>query len=316
MDKTGIALEVLDAVGGKDNVIASDICMTRLRIMTQHPSLVDTEKLSSTRGVLGIVRRGKSGLEVVFAPGRAEDVYDELVRLTGIKPDNSVFEGIAAQGSALQVQINSPRDTRAQIDPDDETDSSPELVEKPDADDMRGLVSLLESDLLSDDDSEEDEGEDDADDMDDEGARVLVINGPNINMLGIREPSIYGREDYQALLSLCHDAADEAGFSDCTCLQSNHEGDLVDYIQDALGSYDGIVINPGAYTHTSVAILDAVKAVSLPCVEIHISKIDEREDFRQISYIRQACFETIAGMGIKGYRKAILDLADHLGISR
>jgi len=314
MDKTRIALEVLDAVGGKDNVVASDICMTRLRIMTQHPSLVDTEKLSSTRGVLGIVRRGKSGIEVVFAPGRAEDVYDEIIRLTGIKPDNSVFEGIAAQGSALQVQINSPRDTRPPAESHDESDPSPELVEKPDADDMRGLVSLLESDLLSDDDSEEDE--DDADDMDDEGARVLVINGPNINMLGIREPSIYGREDYQALLSLCHDAADEAGFADCTCLQSNHEGDLVDYIQDALGSYDGIVINPGAYTHTSVAILDAVKAVSLPCVEIHISKIDEREDFRQISYIRQACFETIAGMGIRGYRTAILDLADHLGIHR
>lgn len=316
MDKTGVALEVLDAVGGRDNVMASDICMTRLRIMTQHPSLVDTEKLSSTRGVLGIVRRGRSGIEIVFAPGRAEDVYDELVRLTGIKPDNSVFEGIAAQGSALQVQINSPRDARTQTGPDAKSDPSPELVEKPDADDMRGLVSLLESDLLSDDDSEEDETEDDADDMDDEGARVLVINGPNINMLGIREPSIYGREDYQALLTLCHDAADEAGFSDCTCLQSNHEGDLVDYIQDALGSYDGIVINPGAYTHTSVAILDAVKAVSLPCVEIHISKIDEREDFRQISYIRQACFETITGMGIKGYRKAILDLAAHLGIHR
>jgi len=159
-----------------------------------------------------------------------------------------------------------------------------------------------------------DDEDDEDDDMDDDGARVLVLNGPNINMLGIREPSIYGRQDYQALLSLCHDAADEAGFSDCTCLQSNHEGDLVDYIQDALGSYDGIVINPGAYTHTSVAILDAVKAVSLPCVEIHISNVDEREDFRKVSYIRQACFETVTGMGIEGYRKAILDLAEHLGI--
>ena len=96
MDKTGIALEVLDAVGGKDNVTASDICMTRLRIMTEHPSLVDTEKLSSTRGVLGIVRRGKKGIEVVFSPGKAEDVYGEIVRLTGIEPDEGVFAGIAA----------------------------------------------------------------------------------------------------------------------------------------------------------------------------------------------------------------------------
>ena len=317
MDKTGIALEVLDAVGGKDNVTASDICMTRLRIMTEHPSLVDTEKLSSTRGVLGIVRRGKKGIEVVFSPGKAEDVYGEIVRLTGIEPDEGVFDGIAADGSALQVQINSSHEAKAQAESDDEEDSpSEELGEKPDADDMRGLVSLLESDLLSEGDSDDEEEDEDADDddMDDDGARVLVLNGPNINMLGIREPSIYGRQDYQTLLSLCHDAADEAGFSDCTCLQSNHEGDLVDYIQDALGSYDGIVINPGAYTHTSVAILDAVRAVSLPCVEIHISNVDEREDFRKVSYIRQACFETVTGMGIEGYRKAILDLAEHLGI--
>ena len=216
MDKTGIALEVLDAVGGKDNVTASDICMTRLRILTEHPSLVDTEKLSSTRGVLGIVRRGKRGIEVVFSPGKAEDVYGEIVRLTGIEPDEGVFDGIAADGSALQVQINSSHEAKAQPEPDDADDSPSELVEKPDADDMRGLVSLLESDLLSEGDSDEDvEDEDDEDDdMDDDGARVLVLNGPNINMLGIREPSIYGRQDYQALLSLCHDAADEAGFGE------------------------------------------------------------------------------------------------------
>ncbi len=97
-------------------------------------------------------------------------------------------------------------------------------------------------------------------------------------------------------------------------MQSNHEGDLVDAIQAAYQTYDGIVINPGAYTHTSIAILDAAKAVGLPVVEVHISKVEEREDFRQVSYIRQACFETVTGLGIQGYRKAILDLAAHIGL--
>ena len=145
-------------------------------------------------------------------------------------------------------------------------------------------------------------------------ASVLVLNGPNINMLGIREPGIYGSESYTDLLQLCQDTAAEVGFDKCTCYQSNHEGDLVDAIQNAMGKYDGIVINPGAYTHTSIAILDAAKAVRLPIVEVHISKVEEREDFRQVSYIRQACFETISGMGIAGYRKAILDLAEKLDL--
>ena len=140
-----------------------------------------------------------------------------------------------------------------------------------------------------------------------EGRSLLVINGPNINMLGIREPSIYGKADYAALVRTCKAAAAEAGFRDIKCYQSNHEGAIVDEIQAALGTYDGIVMNPAAYTHTSIAILDALKAVSIPHVE-------NREDFRQVSYVRQACFETVTGMGIEGYRKAILDLAAHLGM--
>ena len=146
------------------------------------------------------------------------------------------------------------------------------------------------------------------------GRSLLVINGPNINMLGIREPNIYGKADYSALVRACKAAAAEAGFRDIKCYQSNHEGAIVDEIQAALGTYDGIVMNPAAYTHTSVAILDALKAVSIPCVEVHISHIENREDFRQVSYVRQACFETVTGMGIEGYRKAILDLAAHLGM--
>ena len=134
--------------------------------------------------------------------------------------------------------------------------------------------------------------------------KIMIINGPNLNMLGIREPEHYGRETYADLVKKIEAHATSRGVAVC-CLQSNHEGDLVDYIQSAYGNYDGIVINPGAYTHTSIAILDAVKSVSLPTVEVHISKVDEREDFRKISYIRAACVATISGHGTDGYLEAI-----------
>ena len=134
--------------------------------------------------------------------------------------------------------------------------------------------------------------------------RIKVINGPNLNMLGIREPGIYGSENYESLVKRIKDYAEEKSFY-VECYQSNHEGDLVDEIQSCFGKFDGIVINPGAYTHTSIAILDAAKAVNLPVVEVHISKVEEREDFRQISYIRQACVKTITGHGTNGYIEAI-----------
>ena len=133
---------------------------------------------------------------------------------------------------------------------------------------------------------------------------ILVINGPNLNMLGIREPDIYGKETYAALVEKIENYAKAKDVS-VKCYQSNHEGDLVDNIQFAYGVFDGIVINPGAYTHTSIAILDAVKAVGIPTVEVHISDVSSREDFRQISYIRQACFKTISGKGTDGYLEAI-----------
>lgn len=133
---------------------------------------------------------------------------------------------------------------------------------------------------------------------------ILVINGPNLNMLGIREPDIYGNETYGTLVKKIEAYADEKGVA-VKCYQSNHEGDLVDNIQFAYGVYDGIVINPGAYTHTSIALLDALKAVGIPTVEVHISDLSTREDFRQISYIRQACFKTITGKGTDGYLEAM-----------
>ena len=134
--------------------------------------------------------------------------------------------------------------------------------------------------------------------------KILVINGPNINMLGIREPAIYGKSTFADLLALLEQTALAEGIT-IDQFQSNHEGALVDTIQAAYGKYDGIVINPAAYTHTSVAILDALKAVGIPAVEVHISDVDSREAFRQISYAGMACVKTIKGQGLDGYRQAI-----------
>ena len=141
--------------------------------------------------------------------------------------------------------------------------------------------------------------------------KILVLNGPNINMLGIREPDVYGKQTFSELLSLLDRVAAEEHI-EIQQYQSNHEGCLVDKIQEAYGIYDGIVINPAAYTHTSVAILDALKAVSIPAVEVHISDVDSREPFRQISYAGMACKKTIKGLGFEGYRQAILFLKDFL----
>ncbi len=139
--------------------------------------------------------------------------------------------------------------------------------------------------------------------------KILVINGPNLNMLGIREPGIYGKSTYADLCRLLEQTAKDLGM-EVEIYQSNHEGDLVDKIQWAYGKIDGIVINPAAYTHTSVAILDALKAVSIPAVEVHISDVDTRESFRQISYAGLACVKTIKGHGFAGYQEAMAFLKE------
>jgi len=142
--------------------------------------------------------------------------------------------------------------------------------------------------------------------------KILVINGPNMNMLGIREPAIYGSGTYEDLLQKIQTYCDEKGI-EVTFYQSNHEGALVDRIQQAYWEkMDGIVINSGAYTHTSIALLDAVKSVCIPTVEIHISKVERRESFRQVSYIREACIGTVTGKGFDGYLEGIDILIDHL----
>ena len=142
--------------------------------------------------------------------------------------------------------------------------------------------------------------------------KILVLNGPNINMVGIREPGIYGSQSFAELLHLLDDTAKELGV-EVEQFQSNHEGALVDKIQESYGKVDGIVINPAAYTHTSVAILDALKAVSIPAVEVHISDVDSRESFRQVSYAGMYCEKTIQGQGIDGYRQAMEYLVQKYG---
>ncbi len=134
--------------------------------------------------------------------------------------------------------------------------------------------------------------------------KILIINGPNINMLGIREPEVYGIVSYDSLVRKIYNYCETKSI-DCECYQSNHEGHIVDKIQSAYGKADGIIINPAAYTHTSVAILDAIKAVSIPTVEVHISKVNEREEFRKVSYVSLAAEKVIAGHGIEGYFEAV-----------
>jgi len=139
--------------------------------------------------------------------------------------------------------------------------------------------------------------------------KILVINGPNLNLLGLREPDIYGKRTYSDLIQMIRAEADRLDVT-VEFVQSNHEGALVDAIQAAYGTADGIVINPGAYTHTSVALLDAVKAVGVPTVEVHISDPDTREEFRKVSYIRAACVASIKGHGLEGYLEALRFLAN------
>ncbi len=142
--------------------------------------------------------------------------------------------------------------------------------------------------------------------------KFLIINGPNLNLLGIREPKIYGSNTYQDLVEYVSDFCAQRGV-ETEFVQSNHEGDLVDAIQKAyFDKVDGIIINPAAYTHTSVALLDALKSVQIPTVEVHISKVEEREEFRQVSYLRPACIRTITGHGFAGYSMAAVALMDHL----
>lgn len=318
MEYREVASKILAAVGGSDNVTSVMTCLTRLRLTLTSPDAVKSDELKEIKGVLGTVRRGHDGIEVVLGPASIEGVSREFSLQSGV--------GVSGPSMAPKRPMGALADAPEKIEAEDrrpEPKKQDHIVitpgrrssyraqqraaindERLGKEDMDALRAFLDEGTKAAASAKPEKG----------GKSVLVINGPNINMLGIREPSIYGKADYAALVRTCKAAAAEAGFSGIRCFQSNHEGAIVDEIQAALGTYDGIVMNPAAYTHTSVAILDALKAVSLPCVEVHISRVEDREDFRQVSYVRQACFETITGMGLEGYRKAILDLAARLGM--
>ena len=296
-----VAHHVLDALGGRANVAANSRCVTRLRVTLSDPSRVDRDELAGIEGVLGIFNRGEHHVEVVFGPNTIQGVYESFKQLTGLRDGHQTSTAFHRSSGNLSVSITSPKRT-AQTATAQVQAPTAQTTTADDEDEFAALREILN----------ETEGTPRRAPKAARQMRLLVINGPNINMLGIREPGIYGTEDFPALLQLCRTSATEAGFTKCLCYQSNHEGDLVDQIQDAYGFYEGIVINPGAYTHTSIALLDAVRAVQIPTIEVHISKVDEREEFRQVSYIRQACIECVSGMGIQGYRKAIFDLAAHL----
>lgn len=304
MVRDDIAGAVLAALGGRSNILTNTVCMTRLRVTLSDPSIVDYEKLTDVQGVLGTAARGHNGLEVVFGPRMIDGVYHAFIRLTGIAAGTDALFPMSRQESNMRVQINRSKPLKTTVSlaaRDKSTISSKE-----------SLMDESDIEVWEDLFGHKDKTDDVARPPEEPSLCLLVINGPNLNMLGIREPDLYGKEDFSSLLELCKDAAVEAGFTRCDCYQSNHEGDLVDAIQDAYGMYHGIVINPGAYTHTSIALLDALKAVSIPTIEVHISHVDEREEYRQVSYIRSACVKTIMGLGIEGYRKAILDLAEYL----
>ena len=292
MDSNAIAHEILNAIGGSKNLIHNEVCMTRLRLSISDMTLIDYEQLSTATGVLGIVGKGANGLEVVFGPNLVNQV-------------NNSLDQILEEPEVTSCSLNEKHSASLPTHNEEVDELISLLAQKNTIDQNKEDFDSLASDLDTDD--FEDNYEDDL-----EAPRLLIINGPNINMLGIREPEIYGKADYRTLIEVCKTEAQSQGFSDCVCYQSNHEGDLIDAIQDALGSYDGIIINPAAYTHTSVALLDTALAVQLPMIEVHLTDISTREDFRHISYIKDACFATVAGKGIDSYREAIQLMATYL----
>lgn len=287
MSNRQIAEEVLAALGGPDNVRASEVHLTRLCVSVADAAKVDLEQLETIQSVLGVARE-EDMFDIVFTSAVVDEVYEEFSRLTADTRPETPISGAEPIRPKVNIHI------------------SPGMRKSFDAQ-ARALSALL--DELPENDSGNPP-------TPRSRMRLLVINGPNINLLGMREPGIYGSDSYSDLVALCRSTAREMGFSECHCFQSNHEGAIVDEIQRARGNYDGIVINPAAYTHTSIALLDALNAVNIPAVEVHISKVEDREDFRQVSYVREACFKTITGKGLQGYAEAIGELAEYLHARR
>lgn len=305
MSNDDVAAAVLECVGGYSNVSGNSLCATRLRISLYDTSKVDRNALHAIKGVLGIANRGINGIEIVFGPNLVKGVYRSFERLTGLFSDLNIHG--AARPSRptgkLQVTITpeTPGQPQVQMSMDRPSQESLGVTDE----DTNALLEMLA-------DSADDTGQHVVQDESDKGPHLLVINGPNINMLGVGEPESPDGADYGSLLALCHTSALEAGFATCECYHSNHEGDLIDRIQDAFGLVDALVINPGAYAYTSLALLDALQAVRIPTVEVHLSSSAHEEELGMTSYLRKACLTTIMDKGIEGYREAIQILAQKI----
>lgn len=311
MNPIDIATSVLASAGGKDNVTTVTSCMTRLRLSVQDMNKVNKEDISALSNVLGVLDRSNHSIEVVFGPAVIKDVYTNFVKLLNhdtklcdtfvpdrpkgsmnvqISPGRRMSYAAQAKAHAKRLQ-EEHKDTHTESEPTSEIEELCALLDM--QDEVPAPYTNYEVSKPNDN-------------------KILVINGPSINLLGIREPDIYGHLTYAHLLDTCAKAAKQAGFSECKCFQSNHEGEIVDEIQHAYKIYNAIVINPAAYTHTSIAILDALRAVNIPTIEVHLSDIDSREEFRRTSYTSLACIKTIKGKGIDGYAQAIKELASYI----
>lgn len=294
MNKSEVARLVLHALGGRDNVLTNAVCMTRLRITLANPSMVDFETLGDIQGVLGTALRGQNGIEVVFGPRVIDEIYRGFTKLTGISASPDDLFPMSRQKSSMNVQIRTNKGiTRTQA-------PKAEQLEQPSTNNGTSNDSDIDEleDLLNQLDSTQEKPR--AKDL-----RLLVINGPNINMLGVPTANSSNADDYPTLLELCKQTAQEAGFARCDCFQSNHEGDLVDIIQDAYGICDAIVINPGAYGSSS-ALKDALRAVDIPAIEVHLHKLGQNDA------VADVCVSSINGLGVSGYSQAIRNLAAQL----
>ncbi|MBO7673527.1 MAG: type II 3-dehydroquinate dehydratase [Atopobiaceae bacterium] len=293
MDKDEVARAVLVSLGGADNVLTNTVCMTRLRVTLANPGQVDYERLADVRGVLGTAIRGSNGLEVVFGPRMIDGIYHAFIKLTGKAAGSDELFPMSRQETNMHVQIRTEQRTQSSADG---SSSGTSFINDSE-------LSLLE-DIF---------GRRDDDDSSEKPAgqwRLLVVNGPNLNMLGVGScASDEYPQDFPALLELCKQAAQDVGFARCDCFQSNHEGDLVDKIQDAFGMYEAIVINPGAYG-TSSALFEALRTVCIPSVEVHLTK---RE---QTDIVGDVCVATTSGHGVEGYRRAIIMAAQYLNGKR
>ena len=271
--KDDVAGAVLAALGGKSNVLSNTVCMTRLRVTLANPQAVDYERLNDVPAVLGTAIRGANGLEVVFGPQTVGAVYHAFVRLTGLQSSAEALFPMARPDSNLSVQVNA-----AKRMPEVSVPAPLELSGISDVD-----LALLE-DLFGDEDDFEEKDTDVT-------HQLLVLNGPNVNLLGISRGPAQAGVDFAALLELCQESAQEAGFDSCVCLQTNHEGDLIDEIQDAYCVYDAILINPAAFA-TSRAIAEALRIVGVPYQFVHLD------------------LEAANHTDFSNYRQAIFDLAD------